>query len=103
MRTPRGNVSDSGETLSEMKPIARKSAAIAGAVLIATGGAALALSGSGPHDLELLTDASERAGDESAAITANLERIAANLEEGASLPSTTQEIRALIDEQHDSL
>lgn len=81
----------------------KKTAMVLGAALVVAGGAALAVGGSPPRDLEQLTEASERAGEESKTITANLERIAANLEEGASLPSDTKEIRALTDEQHGSL
>lgn len=75
----------------------------AAAALIAATGTFFALRGSAPGDLERLTDASERAGEESEEITANLERIAANLAQGASLPADTEEIRALTDEQEDSL
>ncbi|MBK5228688.1 MAG: hypothetical protein JJE05_09290 [Actinobacteria bacterium] len=74
------------------------------AALIAGTGIFLALGGpEPPRDLERLTEASEAAGDRSATITANLERIAENLAEGASLPGDTEEIRSLTDKQRDSL
>ena len=72
--------------------------------LIAGTGIYLALGGpEPPRDLERLTDASEVAGERSATITANLERIAENLAEGATLTGDTEEIRSLTEKQRDSL
>lgn len=74
------------------------------AALIAGAGIFLTLGGpEPPRDLERLTDAADTAGERSATITANLERIAENLAEGASLPGDTEEIRSLTDKQRDSL
>lgn len=84
--------------------MAKRIVIAATAALIAGTGIFLTFGGpEPPRDLGRLTDASEVAGDQSAKITANLERIAENLAEGASLPGDTEEIHSLTEKQRDSL